>query len=200
MTSLLDRPLGKKIKALPGETARFVQIDEAQARALITACPSRTRDAVILAALTGLREGELLRFDPEMHLKESRIVLDAKNKTRRPRVVPLTKEALKLAKRWQPGGITYARLRSDFEKARAEAGMPWLQFRDLRRTFGSWIVQRTGSLKAAQDLLGHTSSAITSKHYAHLPDDHLAAAVDVLPKIGAGINRGRKAKKGEDVV
>lgn len=31
--------------------------------------------------------------------------------------------------------------------------MPDVQPRDLRRTFGSWIVQETWSLKVAQDLL-----------------------------------------------
>jgi integrase len=71
--------------------------------------------------------------------------------------------------------------------------MKWLQFRDLRRTCGSWIVQRTRSLKAAQDLLGHTSIAITAKHYAHLLDEHLVDAVRTLPRL-AGLARGRRRK------
>lgn len=189
----LDRPLGTKIKLLPGESPRFVQISEEQAQRLIAACAARSRAAIILGALTGLRMGELLRFDPAAHLQDGRIVLDAHTKTKRPRVVPLTKEALRIAASWKPGALTYSRLRDDFEKARAEAGMPWLQFRDLRRTFGSWIVQRTGSLKAAQDLLGHTTPTVTSRHYAHLLDNHLAAAVGTLPEIAAGKKRGKKS-------
>lgn len=188
----LDRPLGKKIKTLPGEVPRYVQIDQEQAQQLIADCPIRSRDAVLLAALTGLREGELLRFNPALHLKADRIVLDAKTKTRRPRVVPLTKQALALVKRWRTGAVTYAVLRSDFEAARKAAGMPWLQFRDLRRTFGSWIVQQTGSLKAAQDLLGHTTPTVTSRHYVHLLDDHLVAAVETLPAIKTGKKRGKR--------
>ena len=72
--------------------------------------------------------------------------------------------------------------------------MPWLQFRDLRRTCGSWIVQRTRSLKAAQDFLGHTTIAITAKHYAHLLDEHLEEAANAMPRL-AGMARGRVRKK-----
>jgi len=50
----------------------------------------------------------------------------------------------------------------------------------------SWIVQETRSLKAAQDLLGHTTPQITAKHYAHFLDDHLEAAIAELPAIGVG--------------
>ena len=58
----------------------------------------------------------------------------------------------------------------------------------LMDTSEEWIVQRTGNLKAAQELLGHTTSTITSRHYAHLMTDHLRDAV-------ASLNSTKKAKK-----
>jgi integrase len=79
-----------------------------------------------------------------------------------------------------------------FREARAKAGMPWLQFRDLRRTYGSWMAQRTGNLKAVQQALGHTTSQITSKHYAHLMQDDVRKAVH---KTFAGMARGRGKRK-----
>ena len=110
-------------------------------------------------------------------------------KTGRTRLIPLPAG---LTKDSFPFGLTKSELRKGFERARAAAGMTWLQMRDLRRTFGSWIVQRTGSLKAAQELLGHSTVAITSRHYAHLLPGHLQEAVDTLPKLRAGKARGRK--------
>lgn len=190
----LQHPLGKKIKTVPGETPRYVQITLDQARNLLGCCATRSRPAILLAVLTGMREGEILRFDPARHLQGARIILDAENKTGRPRIIPLTKQAHIEAKKWVSGALTYSMLRDDFESARKDAGMPWLHFKDLRRTFGSWIVQQTGSLKAAQDLLGHTTSQITSKHYAHLLDEHLTAAVETLPAITAGKKRGKKKR------
>lgn len=185
----LDRPV--KVRLLPGERARNVQAKPEEIRDLIDKCTdARVRAAVVLAVLTGLRQGELLELTAE-NVRGDRIVLGTHTKTGRPRSIPLTPEAAKIAARL-PLGLDYADLRKGFEAAREAAKMPWLQWRDLRRTFGSWIVQTTGSLKAAQELLGHTSMQITARHYAHLLDEHLEAAVAGLPKFWLGKKLGRK--------
>lgn len=176
----LDKPVS--IELLPGERPRDVQLSAAQVDKLLAACDSQgLRDAVTLAAHTGLRTGEILALRPEQ-VRDGRILLGTGTKTGRPRSVPLTPEAAKVA-RHLPIAITRDALRFGFERARKSAGMPWLQLRDLRRTFGSWIVQRTKSLKAAQDLLGHASSTITARHYAHLLDEHLVKAIRSLPRL-----------------
>lgn len=117
--------------------------------------------------------------------------MEKRTKTGRPRMVPLARG---LSPDTFPYDLTERELSPGFRDARRAAGMPWLQFRDLRRTCGSWIVQRTRSLKAAQDLLGHTTIAITAAHYAHLLDEHLREAVKSLPRF-AGMTRGRQKKK-----
>ena len=184
----LDKPV--RVRLLPGERPRYIQATPAQMRKLITHCAEpRVRDAIQLAVLTGLRQGELLGLTAE-NVRANRILLDASTKTGRPRSIPLAPEAAAIAAR-VPLGLDYATLRKGFEAARTAAGLPWLQWRDLRRTFGSWIVQGTGSLKAAQDLLGHTSMQITARHYAHLLDEHLEEAVAGLPRLELG-NIGKK--------
>lgn len=182
----LDQPLGQRIKLLRGETPRLITLTVAQAEHFLDCMPARTRAAVILYLSTGMRVGELLKLDPRKHLIENMIVLDADNKTERPRIIPMGEETAQLVAVWKPGEITYSKLRHDIEEARVRAEMPWLQTRDLRRTFGSWIVQRTKSLKLAQDLLGHTTPTITAKHYAFMLNADLAAAVDTLPTFGPG--------------
>ena len=61
--------------------------------------------------------------------------------------------------------MTKHKLRSRFEKARADAGIDGkdFQFRDLRRKSGTDLRDQAG-LDAAQDLLGHASQAMT-EHY-----------------------------------
>ena len=183
----LDRDVGAKIRLIPGEEPRRVQGTPEQVKTLMLAAKPRTRAAIVWAALTGLRKGELRRVRPESF--ENGALVLTETKTGRPRIVPLARG---LRPQDFPYGLTDNELARDFREAREAAGMAWLQFRDLRRTCGSWIVQRTKSLKAAQDLLGHTSIAITARHYAHLLDEHVREAVNKLPRLSVGRARGRR--------
>lgn len=187
----LDRDLGVKISLIPGEEPRFVQASPEQAEKLLRVARGRTRKAILWAALTGLRAGELRRVEPH-HFKNGSLEVTTRTKTGKPRVVPLRG---RLRAQDFPYGLTGHDVGAAYREARGAAGMPWLQFRDLRRTFGSWIVQKTRSLKAAQDLLGHTTIAITAKHYAHLLEGDLRRAVRTLPDlVGQARGRGKKKK------
>lgn len=196
----LERP--PTIGLVTGERPRMVRLDVDQARRFIAACGDDRQlvDAIMLQALAGLRPGEV-HLKGTRHSSARRLELDAGTKTGRPRSLPLTRETAAAAARL-PLSIGRDALRYRFERARDRAGMPWLQQRDLRRSFASWIVQRTGNLKAAQELLGQSSIAVTAKHYAYLLDEHLEAAVGVLPRLGAAQRRhstaapgGRKRRK-----
>lgn len=186
----LEHDEAGRIQLLPGEEPRYVQATQEQAEKLLGAAKGRTRAAILWAAMTGLRKSELRRVQPHDFQGNNLAVL-RKTKTGKPRIVPLS---VGLKAQDFPYGLTATEVEEDYREARKRAGMPWLQFRDLRRTFGSWIVQRTRSLKAAQDLLGHTTIAITSAHYAHLLEGDLRQAVRSLPKL-AGLTRGRTRKK-----
>lgn len=185
----LDRDEAARITLLPGERVRYVQATPEQADKLLRAAKGRTREAIRWAIATGLRSGELRKVEKH-HFRDDSLIVN-RNKTGNPRAVPLQRDLTASSFPW---GLTATDLEERFREARSKAGMPWLQFRDLRRTFGSWIVQRTRNLKAAQQLLGHTTSTITSKHYAHLLDGHLRSAVNRLPNL-AGMARGRRKLK-----
>lgn len=185
----LDRDVAAKITLVPGEEPRHVHATKEQVDALLARSAPKTRQAIVWASLTGLRAGELLRVQSH-HFKDGSLAV-YRTKTGRPRTVPLARG---LKPDTFPYGLTAHDVTRAFRQARRDAGMPWLQFRDLRRTCGSWIVQKTGSLKAAQDLLGHTTIAITARHYAHLLDEHLREAVRALPTF-AGMEQGRGRKK-----
>jgi site-specific recombinase XerD len=74
-------------------------------------------------------------------------------------------------------------LREQWEAARADQGLEHIRFHDLRHTYASWLVQAGAPLKAVQDLLGHTTLAMTQR-YAHLGADHLRSAVDLISATG----------------
>lgn len=188
----LNEDLGKRIKLLPGERPRHVYLTPQQVVTLVKKCEHpRVADAIRLAAMTGLREGELLGLDTG-NVRDGCIVLDAATKSGRPRVVPMPDEAQAIT---LPLGISYATLRTYFDRARIAAGLPGVRFHDLRHTYASWLVQSGIGLTAVRDLLGHANLTVTSR-YAHLSTDHLRAAAKAAgAKMATGQKRGKNTSK-----
>ena len=184
----LAEPLGDRITLLPGERQRHTYLAPAEVQRIARKAPARVRDAILLAALTGLRRGELLALKPADR-KDGALVLHS-TKNGRPRVVPLPPEVACIR---LPIGLTVNQLDHGFRNARDAAKLPGARFHDLRHTYASWLIQSGASLTAARDLLGHSSLAVTSR-YSHLSQAHLEAAVKGLPRIAgmAGMGRGRK--------
>ena len=63
------------------------------------------------------------------------------------------------------------------------ASLRHVRFHDLRHTFASHLVLQGCSLKVVQLLMGHSSVQMTER-YAHVADEQLAAAIDVLDGLG----------------
>jgi len=60
---------------------------------------------------------------------------------------------------------------------------PPIQFRQLRTTFGSLLLNADALLNTISELLGHKDTRMTRRHYAHLLWDKLKETVDErLPK------------------
>lgn len=66
--------------------------------------------------------------------------------------------------------------RTWFTEAIAQAGVTDFHWHDVRHTFASRLVMRGVDIRTVQELLGHKSIVMTQK-YAHLAEDHRAAAV-----------------------
>lgn len=182
----LDEPLGARIKMLAGERQRHTYLTRAEvARLASKAGKPAVRDAILLAAMTGLRRGELLSLTPESKVDGALVLPETKSG--RPRIVPLPPEAARIA---LPIDCTVHELKHGFERARVAASLPRVRFHDLRHTYASWLVQGNQSLTVVRDLLGHSTLAVTGR-YAHLATGHLRAAVK-----GAGIGRGLARARG----
>jgi site-specific recombinase XerD len=149
------------------------------------------RELVTVAALTGLRRGELLAMEWNW-LDFSRRVLTVTNserfttKSKRARVVPMCDEVFKvlLSRRermstesglvfhWHGRRLSENKVSRRMKKAVRDAKLPeTLHFHSTRHAFASWLVQGGVSLYQVARLLGHSSTAVTEK-YAHLvPSD-----------------------------
>ena len=188
-----DRPLGKRVVLLGGEARRDVYLTPPQVRALAKAAGGAEGDAILFAALTGLRRAELLRLTPDM-IRDDVILLDSATKSGKPRAVPLAPEAARIARKRLPWSVTHKTLRNRFEAAREAVGQPGVRFHDLRHAFGSWLASAGVPLTSVRDLMGHSSLAVTSR-YAHVAAPHLREAIDRLPRVSGG-TKARVRKTG----
>lgn len=175
-----------KIELLPGEKSRHVYLTIPQVIKLAKAA-GKIKWHVVLAAFTGLREGELLRLKKEdaMH----GVIVLHETKSGKPRAVPLNKPAQCALDRldWD---VTYPMLRREFERARGDEN---IRFHDLRHTAASFMVKGGASLVAVRDILGHSNLNVTSR-YTHLAIDDLQIAVDKMTNATKTLQRSKRLK------
>lgn len=179
----LENDLGAKVAMLPGERKRTEYVTLAQARRLIAASSGPMREMIRWALLTGLRRGELFALTPDC-FREGFIWIK-QSKTGEPRKVPIAAE---LDPKRFPFGYKYNTMERHWIEARRRAGMPHIRFHDLRRTFGTWLLQNRAEIASIRDLLGHSTVVMTSRYLGTNQAD-LKRAVSVLP----GLSRSRKA-------
>jgi len=159
-----------------------------------------------LALCTGLRRGELIglrwsdcRADG-LHICNQRVrvkggLIDQAPKTKASRrVIPMTPDLAGLIdqmrrersqrRRISPYVVDLApeTLRVALKTACTASGVRDIKLHGLRHTAASLAVRRGVPLRVVQDLLGHSTYAITAKYYAHVAADQVAAAVETLTR------------------
>jgi integrase len=81
----------------------------------------------------------------------------------------------------------------DWRKALADAGIPDFRFHDLRHTFATRLLRKTGNLKLVSRLLGHTTVETTTR-YAHVLDGDLQNAMDDFSPLGKAESRKKSRR------
>nr|WP_157639633.1 site-specific integrase [Lamprocystis purpurea] len=160
-----------------------------------------------LGLYAGLRPGEILGLEwSRVDFDRDRIIFapdDQKNA--KFGSVPLnheSREALMSRARfrstWCPGsswvfarkdGSRIASVKVGFASCVKSAGLADIHPHDLRRTFGSWLVQAGVGIDRVSKLLRHGDVAITARVYAHLRPSDLSEAVAVLDRTGPTVSR-----------
>jgi len=171
-------------------------LDEAEIGKLLEAC-QKSRNPylgaiVTLAVHTGMRKAEILGLERErVDLGSARLTL-YKTKSGKPRGVPMNRAVYDTLITLEPdadrrqgpvfkrrSGGAWGQIRTAFTTALTKAGIVGFRFHDLRHTFASHFVMRGGSLKALQEILGHSDYKMTQR-YSHLSPAHLLADVQRL--------------------
>lgn len=82
-------------------------------------------------------------------------------------------------------GTCYNGFHLAYFKARDAAGLPDVRIHDLRHTFASLLINNGVSLYEVQELLGHSSVAMTQR-YAHLQPNKLRSRTEIVSRIVDG--------------
>ncbi len=145
---------------------------------------------VLLLILTGARKREVLDAcweDIDFERKTWRFPV---TKSGKPRTVPLSFNALEILKGLPrvnefifpspKTGKPFVSIFNSWNQARKRAGLEDVRVHDLRHSFASFLVNGGRSIYEVGRLLGHTQIKTTMR-YAHLSDETLMEAVNVVP-------------------
>lgn len=168
---------------------RVAFLTREQAEVLIAALPEKYRMPVRFALLTGLRRANIFGLTWEnVNLERSVVIVHADEAKAGQRiVVPLNRQARELlesipadADGQRKGAVWPGMTRvwcNTWKAATKRAGVPWLRFHDLRHTWASWHAMAGTPLSVLQELGGWHSHEMVQR-YAHLSQEHLAAAAE----------------------
>jgi len=151
-------------------------------------------NAIKLLLFTGARRNEITHAKWELVNWEKRTLLVPRAKSGRPRSIHLNSAALELLKSIPrvdgnpyifPSPVTgrpSPSLHFPWFRVRERAGLLDVRLHDLRHSFASFLVNQGVSLYVVQGLLGHTQ-ARTTQRYAHLANDTLSDAAEVIRNV-----------------
>lgn len=167
---------------------RFLSVDEC--RQLLDVCPQDFGVLVHAALNTGLRLGELISLRVG-DVREGCVFVQ-QTKSGKARTIPLSDAGLSFFEELcsgrekssvlfrQADGQPWYKMRISrlMREANQEARLdPPAHFHDLRRSYGSLLINAGASGEVIQKLLGHSDMRMTLRVYAHLLDTRIAEQV-----------------------
>jgi len=154
------------------------------------------KDIFQFAFYTGLRAGEILNLTwGSVDLEKNLIIIGSTyflTKSKKNRVLPLSDPARNLLLKRNPNKefskyvfhkengfpFTVSYISKQFKKSVRKAKVSdEVHFHTLRSSFGSYLLQKGISINAISKLLGHSSIAVTERHYTSLSLDNLIEAM-----------------------
>jgi len=168
------------------DTARDRVLAPREEERLFSELSGHLKALVFMAINTGLRLGELLALAwTSIDFERKRIKIE-RTKSKRARfvglnsaLVPELVEMKSRAKSRLVFPLNRSSVRTGFENACRKAEIEGFTFHDLRRTFGTRLLERGVDLITIQKLYGHASVLVT-QNYLHPTDELAQEAVESL--------------------
>jgi integrase len=192
------------LKLLPEKMLnRFLSANEAQRllNALELDANRTAARAIKLLLLTGARRNEITHARWDHVCWANRTLHVPCAKSGRPRSIVLNAAAVDLLRSIQPlpgnpyvfpsaiTGRPSPTLHFPWTRIRKRAGLTDVRLHDLRHSFASFLVNKGVSIYVVQGLLGHTLVR-TTQRYAHLADETLSQAAEMIVTIIQPISQG----------
>ncbi len=177
---------------------RFLTLEEAQ-RLLAVLDEDENQvaaQAIKLLLFTGARRNEITHAKWEHVNWEQGTLLVPRSKSGRPRLIRLNSPALDVLRKAtssednpyvfpsQVTGKPSPSLHFPWSRIWKMCGLLDVRLHDLRHSFASFLVNEGVSLYVVQGLLGHTQVR-TTQRYAHLADETLAGAAELVGRVVA---------------
>lgn len=169
------------VKLLPVNNAREIFLSVAQVQSIAQHCTPGVQAAIWAALLTGARRGELLKIERQHIMGEYITIPASHTKTLKSKTVPIV-PALRPWLDNFPLAITAEGLKSAWRRAREKAGLPQVNFHDLRHSCASILIELGVSLHEVSEILGHSTLQMT-RRYAHLQLERKRSALDKLSQL-----------------
>jgi integrase len=192
---LVDSNPMRRVRLLKenGSRERFITADEeVKLFAKLTGRRDHIRSVVTVALNTGMRRGEILDLQWENVNFIARTIFIARSKTGKTRTIPMNDivfEELKALKQdagtrdfvfsVSKTGVNIDSIKTGWRNACAAAGLVDLRFHDTRHTFATRLRANGVHEWDIRDLLGHTTTRMTSV-YTHQTPANLRQAVTTL--------------------
>jgi len=160
-------------------------LTEAEEPRLLRESSDRLRPVVKTALHSGMRLGEILTLRwVNVNFSKRKIKVE-KTKSRKARFIPVNLTLFDELKRLENEAgrdgwvFPFKNVRTAFENACRRAGIKKLTFHDLRRTFGTRLLEKGVDIVTIQKLYGHSSVLVTQR-YLHPDDEVSREAVELL--------------------
>lgn len=206
----------KKVRLLTTAKRRARFFSESEVALILEDCRDFWVRKIYLALLyTEMRIGELVNLEwMDIDFERRRIVIRPKQfwrpKGKGERFVPMHDVVFSMLlnseriSRWvfnkaDGGQINVHSLETRFRRQLSRLGIQDASLHTWRHTFASFLMMRSGNIRAIQKLLGHKLIK-TTEIYAHLSDKHLHHVVSLLPSKNVGIVLGIPAVLEKEMV
>lgn len=177
----------RRVKMLQERNERRRFLTEEEIRRLLDSAAGHLRPLLIVALNTGARRGELLGLrwqDIDFKSRTLSFPNTKSGKHRSIRMNHIVVETLTALGREDARVFVYRGkgmewIDQSFRSACKAAGIEDFRFHDLRHTWASHAVMKGIDIRTVQQILGHSTLAMTQR-YAHLSPEHAMKAVDTV--------------------